>query len=104
MAQLNRPCSPDRILKIFFEITLIFVNVVMIAGKKGGDVTSDVQIPMMFIVVLRSKLKNLNTLVDFIEKFSTEDIHTSVFAHTLTLLKGVVCLIEELDHKKLGMT
>ena len=103
LLELYKPCSPDRILKIFYEITLVFQNVILITGS-ATDVNADIQIPMMLVVIIRAKVKNLVTLIDFVEKFCAEDIYSSVLGQTLTLLKSVIYLIEELDHKKLGIT
>lgn len=92
LGRLNKPCSPDRILKIFHDITLVIQNVIMITGS-ASDITADVQIPMMLMVVIRCKVKNLPTLVNFIEKFCTDDINSSVLGQTLTLIKSVMYLI-----------
>jgi hypothetical protein len=40
----------------------------LITGS-ATDITADVQIPMMLVVIIHSKVKNLVTLLDFVEKF-----------------------------------
>jgi hypothetical protein len=74
MSKLSKPCCPDSIIKVFLELTLIFQNVILITGS-ATDITADVQIPMMLVSIIRSKIKNLITLLDFIEKFCADDIH-----------------------------
>jgi hypothetical protein len=32
----------------------------------ASDITADVQIPMMLVIVIRNKVKNLVTLLDFV--------------------------------------
>jgi hypothetical protein len=93
MSKLSKPCCPDSIIKVFLELTLIFQNVILITGS-ATDITADVQIPMMLVSIIRSKIKNLITLLDFIEKFCADDIHSSVLGQTFTLMNSVVYLIQ----------
>lgn len=101
--QLYRPLCPDRILKIFYEITLIFQNVILTTGS-GTDITADIQIPLMLITIIRCKVRNITTLIDFVEKFCPDDINSTVLGQTLTLLKSAIYLIEEMDNKKLSIS
>ena len=75
----------------------------MITGS-ASDITADLQIPMMLVIIVRCKIKNLPTLLDFVEKFCSDDINSSVLGQTLTLIKSIMYLIEELDHKKLNIS
>jgi hypothetical protein len=66
--QLYRPLCPDKILKAFYDITLVFQNVILTTGS-ATDITADIQIPLMLLTIIRCKVRNITTLVDFIEKF-----------------------------------
>jgi len=55
-------------LKTFHDVTLIFQNVILTTGK-ASDITADVQIPLMILVLIKSELKNLPTLIRFIDAF-----------------------------------
>lgn len=55
-------------LKTFHDVTIVFQNVILITGK-ASDITADVQIPLMILVLIKSELKNLPTLIQFIEAF-----------------------------------
>jgi hypothetical protein len=90
-------------LKIFNEITFVFQNVISINGK-GSDVTADVQIPLMLVTIIRSKVRNLVTLIDFVEKFCSTDIHSSAQAQTFSCLQGVAFFIQQLDQTKLNIS
>lgn len=58
----------------------------------------------MLITIIKCKVKNIATLIDFVEKFCSDEIHSSVLGQTLTLLKSVIYLIDELNHKKFNLT
>jgi hypothetical protein len=68
LAGLKKPTCPDGMLRIFQEVTRVFHHVIMMTGK-GEDITADVQIPLMLLVLLKSDIKNLLTVTHFIEKF-----------------------------------
>lgn len=101
--QLARPLCPDKVLKIFYEITIVFQNVILTTGS-ATDITADIQIPLMLITIIRCKVRNMATLLDFVEKFCPDDIYSTVLGQTLTLLKSVIYLIEEMDSKKLNIS
>lgn len=63
--QLVRPLCPDKILKIFYEITIVFQNVILTTGS-ATDITADIQIPLMLITIIRCKVRNMATLLDFV--------------------------------------
>jgi hypothetical protein len=63
-----------------------------------------VQIPMMILILIKSEIRNLATLTQFIEKFANDDIHSSVLGQTLTLIKSVSYLIEEMGAKSLNLS
>ena len=90
--QLSKSQSADELLKVFHEIVTVFQNIILINGK-ASDITADVQIPMMIYILTKSKLKNLSSILNFIEKFSSEDIHSSVMGQTLTLMSSVKYLL-----------
>lgn len=68
LKRLSEPSSADGLLSIFHETINIFQNIILINGK-AGDITADVQIPMMLCIVIRSRVRNLYTIMDFIEMF-----------------------------------
>ena len=39
------------------------------ATGSGTDITADIQIPLMIITIIRCKVRNITTLIDFVEKF-----------------------------------
>lgn len=84
-------------------MTLVFQNVIQTTGT-GIDITADIQIPLMIITMIRCKVRNITTLVEFVDKFCPDDINSSVLGQTLILLKSVVYLIGEMDNKKLNMS
>lgn len=54
--------SPDKMIECFNEVTLVFQNVITCVGK-ASDITSDVQIPLMELVLVKSMIPNLNTIL-----------------------------------------
>lgn len=101
--QLARPLCPDSVLRVFYQVTLVFQNVILTTGS-ATDITADVQIPLMLLTIIRCKVRNLATLLEFVEKFCPDEIYSTVLGQTLTLLKSVVYLIEEMDSKKLNIS
>ena len=67
------------------------------------DITADVEIPLMLITLIKGKIRNLATLLSFIEHFCADDIHSSALGQTFTLVKSAVVLIGELDQSKLSI-
>lgn len=103
LAKLKIPQSATELLKIFHEATLIFQNIILITGK-ASDITADVQIPMMILILTQSEIRNLASLMRFIDKFASDDINSSVLGQTLTLIKSVTYLIEEMNAKQLNLS
>jgi hypothetical protein len=58
----------------------------------------------MLLTLIRCKVRNITTLIDFVEKFCPDDINSTVLGQTLTLLKSAIYLIEEMDCKKLSIS
>jgi hypothetical protein len=58
---------------------------------------------MMMLILIKSEIRNLATLTQFIEKFASDDIHSTVLGQTLTLIKSVSYLIEEMGAKSLNL-
>jgi len=71
---------------------MVFQNLILITGK-ASDITADVQIPMMILILIKSEITNLSSLIKFMEKFCSDDIHSSVLGQTLTLINSVAYLI-----------
>ena len=90
---LNEPHSADELLKIFNDVTVAFQNIILTTGR-ASDITADLQIPMMIFIMIKSKAKNLHSIIQFIEKFSSEDITSTIMGQTLTLVKSTSMLIE----------
>lgn len=103
LAELNMPNCADKLLRILQEVTLVFQNIVLTTGK-ASDITADLQIPLMMLVVIRSGINNLVSIVEFIEQFCCEDISSSVLGQTLTLVKSAIFLICTLDAHKLNIS
>ncbi len=57
-------------LRVFHRVTLVFQNIILTTGSPS-DITADVQIPMMLLVILRVQMTNLISVLDFAEKFSS---------------------------------
>jgi len=58
----------------------------------------------MLVTIIRSKVRNLVTLIDFVEKFCSADLHSSALAQTFSCLLGVVLFIQQLDQTKLNIS
>jgi hypothetical protein len=58
------------VLRVFHRVTLVFQNIILTTGSPS-DITADVQIPMMLLVILRVQMTNLISVLDFAEKFSS---------------------------------
>lgn len=93
LEKIKVPQAPHELLKIFYEVTLIFQNIILTTGK-ASDITADVQIPLMILILIKSRLPNLSSVLNFIEKFANDDINSSVLGQTLTLMSSVCYLIE----------
>lgn len=89
-------------LQVFNEVTTVFQNIILITGK-ASDITADVQIPMMMLILIKSDIDNLASLIRYIEKFCGDDIHSSVLGQTLTLINSIAYLIEEMGAKQLNL-
>jgi hypothetical protein len=80
---------------VFSEATLTFHNIILITGK-ASDITADIEILIMMFVLVKSQIRNLWSIIKFIESFSTSDIQSSALGQTLTLILSVSQLIEKM--------
>lgn len=61
---MHKPNSPEGLMRLFHDVTLVFQNVVLIKGK-ASDVNADLQIPLMIFVILHSDVNNLHSIMSF---------------------------------------
>jgi hypothetical protein len=101
--KLQRPQSPEGILGVFNEINMMFQQVILSTGKPS-DITADIQIPLMQLLLIRNQLPNLHSLLRFIDTFCMEDTMGTILGQTLTLIHGSVVLLEHMTSQKLGIS
>lgn len=102
-AKLSRPLSTEGILKVLHEINLTFQQVILSTGK-ASDITADIQIPLVQLMLIRTRMPNVHSLLRFLDTFIMEDSMNSVLGQTLTLLHGSVVLLTHMTGQKLGLT
>ena len=81
---------------------MVFHNIIVSTGK-ASDITADLQIPMMIFIFVKSKIKNLQSMISFIENFCSEEINSNILGQTLTLIKSVSYLVESMNAKNLNI-
>lgn len=84
--------SPDKMTECLYEVTLVFQNVITCVGK-ASDITSDVQIPLMELVLTKSMIPNLDTILTFIKTFSHNDSGSNKYGMVLALVESICYLI-----------
>jgi hypothetical protein len=81
----------------------VFQNVITCVGK-ASDITSDVQIPLMELVLVKSMIPNLNSILEFIKIFSHNDSGSNKYGMILALVESICYLIENMDAQHLGIS
>jgi hypothetical protein len=56
------------------------------------------------MILIRAKLKNLDSLLKFIESFLISDSMITILGQTMTLIKSAAMLLENLNGSKLGIS
>lgn len=87
--------SPEGLLKLFNSTTNTFQQVILATGK-ASDITADIQIPLMQLMLIRCQPQNMHTLLRFVDGFMLEETIGTQLGQTLSLMYGSIVLVEHM--------